>query len=668
MLLVEKLLGSSSAVAANYIEDVFSTYLYTGNGGTQTITNGIDLSTKGGLVWVKSRGSAVDNVVYDTARGVGTSATGGANQLVTNTANGTSNGSSGVGARDYLSAFNSDGFTVVYGSGSATGQVMNDGTINFTSWTFRKQAKFFDVVTWTGDGTTPRVISHNLGSVPGCIIAKRTDLAGDWYVYHRRLNGGTNPEQYWTLLNTTGATQGPGSIWGTTAPTSTGFNVGSALNTLPGSGITPTYVAYVFAHDAGGFGATGTDNVISCGSFTTNGSGNATVNLGYEPQFVLMKTTSGTGNWFLFDSMRGMTTSSSPYLFADTSNAEATNSLFTVQPTATGFDVKFGSLSGTLIYIAIRRGPMKTPTTGTSVFSPIASSAATGTTLTTGFPVDAQIFSLRTGTTNKNNTYDRLRGVSSTTTESGVRLITSSTAAETAAGNETRLWDNTSFQMPSTFGGASTVFWNFRRAPGFFDVVCYTGNGVSNRIVPHNLGVAFELAFIKKRSATENWAAWCTDYSMFGLNSSNAASSGYPLNSKETGIDVTNIVGPLSSPNGCNTSSATYVAYLFATVAGVSKVFSYTGNGSNQTINCGFTGGARFVLIKRTDSTGNWTVFDSARGIVAGNDPYLLLNSTAAEVTTLDVVDTDSSGFIVNQEVNTNLNVNNATYIGLAIA
>jgi len=98
------------------------------------------------------------------------------------------------------------------------------------------------------------------------------------------------------------------------------------------------------------------------------------------------------------------------------------------------------------------------------------------------------------------------------------------------------------------------------------------------------------------------------------------------------------------------------------------KVFSYTGNGSSQTINCGFTGGARFVLIKRTDSTGNWTVFDSARGIVAGNDPALYLNSTAAEVTTIDAVDTDSSGFIVNQDTTLNLNVNNATYIGLAIA
>lgn len=115
--------------------------------------------------------------------------------------------------------------------------------------------------------------------------------------------------------------------------------------------------------------------------------------------------------------------------------------------------------------------------------------------------------------------------------------------------------------------------------------------------------------------------------------------------------------------------------YLFASLPGISKVGTYTGNGgtvntngTSQTISCGFSAGARFVLVKRTDSTGDWYVFDSARGIVAANDPYLLLNSTAAEVTTVDAVDADNSGFIVNQTSGTNLNVTSATYIYLAIA
>ena len=109
--------------------------------------------------------------------------------------------------------------------------------------------------------------------------------------------------------------------------------------------------------------------------------------------------------------------------------------------------------------------------------------------------------------------------------------------------------------------------------------------------------------------------------------------------------------------------------FLFATCAGVSKVGSYTGNGSTQTIDCGFgAGGVRFVLIKRTDSTGDWYVWDTARGIVSGNDSHLSLNTTAAEVTTDDTIDTDSTGFVVNQVSATNVNVSSATYIGLAIA
>ena len=127
----------------------------------------------------------------------------------------------------------------------------------------------------------------------------------------------------------------------------------------------------------------------------------------------------------------------------------------------------------------------------------------------------------------------------------------------------------------------------------------------------------------------------------------------------------TTSVFSIGDGNGINGSGRTYVAYLFATKAGISKVGNYTGNGSSQTINCGFTSGARFVLIKRTDSTGDWYVWDSARGIVAGNDPHLSLNTTAAEVTTDDSIDPDNSGFIVNQLSATNINVTSATYIFL---
>jgi hypothetical protein len=115
-------------------------------------------------------------------------------------------------------------------------------------------------------------------------------------------------------------------------------------------------------------------------------------------------------------------------------------------------------------------------------------------------------------------------------------------------------------------------------------------------------------------------------------------------------------------------SGQTFVAYLFATCAGVSKVGSYTGTGTTLQVNCGFATGARFVMIKRTDDTGNWFFWDSARGIVAGNDPYLLFNGTAAEVTNTDYIDSYSPGFELSSTAPSAINASGGTFIFLAIA
>jgi hypothetical protein len=120
-------------------------------------------------------------------------------------------------------------------------------------------------------------------------------------------------------------------------------------------------------------------------------------------------------------------------------------------------------------------------------------------------------------------------------------------------------------------------------------------------------------------------------------------------------------LGDTSSTNG---NGEDLIAYLFATLAGVSKVGSFTGTTSDQTIDCGFSSGARFVLIKLVSGSGDWVFWDSTRGIVSGNDPYLLLNSTAAEVTNTDFIDSHSSGFTVTASYQNNL----SKYIFYAIA
>ena len=112
-----------------------------------------------------------------------------------------------------------------------------------------------------------------------------------------------------------------------------------------------------------------------------------------------------------------------------------------------------------------------------------------------------------------------------------------------------------------------------------------------------------------------------------------------------------------------NTNNQNYIAWLFATVAGVSKVgsFSHT-SGQTQNIDCGFSSGARFVLVKQYGGTGNWFVYDTARGIVASNDPRLQLNTTAAQNTSNDDIDPLSSGFTLTT------NFSGGDYIFYAIA
>jgi hypothetical protein len=276
-----------------------------------------------------------------------------------------------------------------------------------------------------------------------------------------------------------------------------------------------------------------------------------------------------------------------------------------------------------------------------------------------------------------NLVYDRLRGLASTNTSPyDAQLFTSDTSAE-SSGDYTNTANNTGYQISSGFSGFSSVNWNFRRAPGFFDEVCYTGNGTGSTQITHNLGVAPTLVIVKQRSGSPERSWWVLTTAVPQLNILNdtSAANAYGVPANLFGDSTyNNYIAPtattltLSPSSEVNNSGSTYVAYLFATLAGVSKVGSYTGNGSSQTINCGFTGGARLVLIKRTDSTGDWYVWDTARGIVAGNDPHLSLNTTTAEVTTDDSVDTDSTGFVVNQVAATNVNVNTATYIFLAIA
>jgi hypothetical protein len=633
-------IASANAGGENlYIEDVFSTYLYTGNGSTQTITNGIDLAGEGGMIWTKKRSTTGDHNICYTDAGTGT-------RIIPNETLRLLTGEIAV------QSFNSDGVT--FGSDSsftASGQT-------FASWTFRKAEKFFDVVTYTGNGVAGRTVAHNLGSVPACMIVKVTSANGGWLVYHRSLGATKN-----LVLNETNAEATSALHWNNTAPTSSVFTVGTIDTNETGR----TYVAYLFAHDAGGFGDDGEQNVVSCGSYTADASNNFPVNLGFEPQWVMIKRTDSTGDWEMLDTMRGFKSKAGDGQFLEANKSFAEFNDFGAYLTSTGFigSNQSASNGGSYIYIAIRR-PMKVPESGTEVFSvDQGDSETTNPQFRSNFVTDFAFFRSITAGNNWETT-SRLQGRN--------YMRTNLTTSE--AGDADIKWDF----MNGFYGpvrNSNFYAWMFRRASGFFDVVCYTGNGSATRSITHNLGVSPELAIFKSRNVSGNfWLVFqkdvCTSPNkVLFLNNTDALAETGNLFSSTGGFAAASTATTLNnigSSGSINGSGNTQVAYLFATCPNVSKVGSYTGNGSSQTINCGFTSGARFVLIKRTDSTGDWMVSDSARGIVSGNDPYLELNNTNAEVTGEDWLDTDNTGFIVNEVSSSNANTNGATYIFLAIA
>tara|TARA_R110002110_G_scaffold133494_10_gene315889 strand:- start:3003 stop:4013 length:1011 start_codon:yes stop_codon:yes gene_type:complete len=333
MTTTKKMLQAAAGAGGGVLDiaDAFSTDLYTGNGSTQTITNGLDLDGEGGLVWTKSRSTSGSHRLADTERGAG--------YYLSSNLNWASNAGGGV------SSFNSNGFSL------NSGGTENGSGTTYAAWTFRKAPKFFDVVTYTGDGVAGREIAHDLGLVPGMIAVKSLGAAafggidGWWFVYHRGL---TTPQSGAVFFNSTDGRNGT-SLWNNTSPTSASFTINENLPNYSGR----EYVAYLFAHD------TDDDGVIKCGVYTGNGSTTGpVVTLGWEPQWLMIKRSNAAANWHIFDAARGLTTSTDKSLRPNLSSAEM-GVQGTYQATATGFTVNqayndYNASGSTYIYMAIR--------------------------------------------------------------------------------------------------------------------------------------------------------------------------------------------------------------------------------------------------------------------------------------------------------------------------
>lgn len=321
---------------ASTIGSSFATKLYSGNGSTQTITNGIDLSTDGGLVWTAWRSGALGSasrVMVDTVRGV--------NKHIF------SNDTAAEASASSITAFSTTGYSMA-ADGPSGG--LNYNGANYVSWSFKKTPKLFDIVQYTGNGSA-RTIAHSLGIEPGMILFKKTSGSQNWAVYHRGANAGTNPQNYYWRLNQNGVQNTDTNMFNGTAPTSTVFSVSDdSDNNSDGQ----TYIAYLFAHDASA------SSMIQCGHYTGNGQDTGTaVNLGWQPQWLLIKNGDVNGErWHVLDSVRGLNTGSAdPNTHVDNNTQENSNPM--VDVSSTGFtprtnDNKSNGNGHNYIYVAIR--------------------------------------------------------------------------------------------------------------------------------------------------------------------------------------------------------------------------------------------------------------------------------------------------------------------------
>lgn len=330
-MLLNLLAGSRQPIK---VGDAFSTQLYTGNSSSLTITNGLDLAGEGGLVWTKWREFDESHRLIDTLRGNG-------NVLGSDTTD------ADTVFTEQIDEFLSDGYSI--GSGGN----LNGSGRNYVSWAFRRARKFFDIVTYTGDGTTARQIAHNLGVEPGLILVKRLDSTDNWAAYHRRDGSAATATGSIDLQLNTTAAEGF-AYFGSTSDArninESSFTVTSSSETNASGG---EYVAYLFAHEPGD------DGIIQCGSYTGNGSTTGPViNLGWKPQWLLVKRIDFSGDWILQDIERDPTNPVNNALFPNNFEEESSGS-YDTDFTSTGFQpkttVSFLNADGAeYVYMAIR--------------------------------------------------------------------------------------------------------------------------------------------------------------------------------------------------------------------------------------------------------------------------------------------------------------------------
>ena len=325
--------------------DYFNTKLYTGNGGTQSITG---VGFQPDWTWIKPRSIADNHVAFDAVRGA-------TKVLKVNLTNAEST------VAQTLTSFNSDGFSIgsdgevsgnnaTYASwnwkANGAGSANTDGAVSTTVSV--NTTAGFSIVKYTGTGTTTN-FGHGLGAKPNVILIKSLS-SNDWV-----MNGdflGSTTWQHKIILNSTAA-KATANNFNDQAPTNSVFYLNSAHGTTNGSGT--EYIAYCF-RDVQGYS--------KFSSFVGNGSNDGSFCFtGMKPSFVMIKNTSATGVWRMWDNKRDVDNPNTANFQANASNAEYNDPAVAIDFLSNGFkprstDSSYNGSGATYIYMAFAEQPL----------------------------------------------------------------------------------------------------------------------------------------------------------------------------------------------------------------------------------------------------------------------------------------------------------------------
>ena len=472
----------------------------------------------------------------------------------------------------------------------------------------------FSIVELNKPNLNTDTFGHGLSSAPEMIILKRTASADDWYVYHKDLGNTVR-----ISLNSSAAKVTGTGVWGSTTPTSSVFTL---QNQTGGD-----HIAYCF-HSV--------DSYSKVGSYTGNGSTSGTiVNTGFEPAFLMIKKTNGTGSWYMYDNKRNPSNIRDTVLQANEAAAEVTNTYANLDFLSNGFQLKttnaeFNGSGDTYIYLAIAAEAQPAPVLANS-FDVVTYTGNGGTQdIEADFKADL-IWIKSRDTTENHALFDSVRGVyeqlNSNTTNAEATKTTAVTSFNsngfslggfntTNTNNEDYVawcWKAAGIGTINTEGSITSIT-NANPAAGF-SIVKYTGTLTSsgNISVGHGLLSAPELIISKRTDATGFWRIRpfflnnnAYDYLEFDTGALAQFSSGDGTMAVPTSTTFDN------NWNSALGGSGDVIAYCFHSVTGYQKIGSYTGTGSaGNAQNVGFS--PRFLLLKRTNSAESWFIWDSAR-------------------------------------------------------